>query len=207
MPKAQPASHCSRLYDMFIDSVKIGAKVKEILYTSAETKRQTGRIVAHDVQDSKLIESKIIFTHTTAVENLRVSHNGDILAAYAGRDIIIGYRSQDAAPSFEDLAYEVVTLDASDDITCLDLQVSPRVHTNRRSQREAGDAPIVDLAIGCARGAIFTYNDLLPHFRLLNTPQARHHNLQPRKHHWHRKAVHAVKWSRDGKGKMSYSGY
>jgi len=55
------------------------------------------------------------------------------------------------------------------------------------------------VVVGCARGAIFYYNDLLPQIRLLQTSRkARNLSLQPRKLHWHRRAVHAVKWSRDG---------
>ncbi|KAI0452680.1 WD40-repeat-containing domain protein [Xylaria acuta] len=188
---------CDRLHDMFVDLVKVGKDARDVLYVSAK-REQAWHIIAYDVQNLELVGSKPIFSYTSAIENLRVAHLGHTFAAYAERNIIFGYRTHEAASSFDDLTYEVVTLDASDEITCLDLQVTSRVHLNRKSQREASDAPVIDLVIGCSRGAVFIYNDLLPQIRLLNTPKARHHALQPRKYHWHRKAVHAVKWSRDG---------
>ncbi|KAI0466650.1 hypothetical protein F4859DRAFT_295749 [Xylaria cf. heliscus] len=188
---------CDRVHDMFVDSVKIGKDARDVLYISAK-KEQAWHIIAYDVRDLKLVGSRTIFSNTSAIENLRVAHLGHTFAASTERNIILGYRKHETASSFDDLIYEIVTFDASDDITCLDLQVTSRVHLNRKSQREASDAPVIDLVIGCARGAVFTYNDLLPQIRILNTLKARHHGLQPRKYHWHRKAVHAVKWSRDG---------
>ncbi|KAI0190982.1 WD40-repeat-containing domain protein [Xylaria flabelliformis] len=193
---------CDRLHDMFVDSVEIGGVARDVLYVSAK-KEQTWHIIAHDVRDFELIGSQTLFSCTPTIGDLRVARLGYTFAAYAERNIILGYRKQEAASSFEDLAYEVITLDASDEISCLDLQVSSRVHLNRKSQREASDAPVIDLVIGCARGAVFIYNDLLPQIRHLNAPKTRHHTLQPRKYHWHRKAVHAVKWSRDGNYVMS----
>ncbi|KAI0444349.1 WD40-repeat-containing domain protein [Xylaria telfairii] len=188
---------CDRLHDMFVDLVKIGKDVRDILYISTK-KGKAWHINAYDVRGLELVGSRAIFSYGSAIENLRVAFLGHTFAAYAERNIILGYRKHEAASRFEDLTYEVVTLDASDEITCLDLRVTSRVHLNRKSQREASDAPVIDLVIGCARGAVFVYGDLLPQIRLLNTPKARHHALQPRKYHWHRKAVHAVKWSRDG---------
>lgn len=189
---------CDRLHDMFVDSVKIGSDLRDILYVSTR-KDQTWHINAFDVRDLKLLGSKTLFSHTSAIENLRVGHFGHTFAAYAERSIILGTRKTDTPSAFEDLNYDVITLDANDDITCLDVQITGRVHLNRRSQREASDVPVIDIVIGCARGPVFVYNDLLPEIRLLNSSKSRSYALQPRKYHWHRKSVHAVKWSRDGK--------
>ncbi|KAI1119221.1 WD40-repeat-containing domain protein [Nemania sp. NC0429] len=188
---------CDRVHDMFVDSAIIGSTVRDMVYISAK-KGEAWHIIAHDIRNLEVVGSKTIFSHTSAIENLRVAHLGHTFAAYSERNIILGSRIHNAMPNFEDLAYEVVTLDASDEITCLDIRVTNRVHLNRKSQREASDAPVIDVVIGCARGALFAYNDLLPQIRLLNDPKARRHALQPHKYHWHRKAVHAVKWSRDG---------
>ncbi|KAI1155885.1 hypothetical protein F4825DRAFT_384390 [Nemania diffusa] len=195
--KASVSLDCDRIHDMFVDSAKIGNSFRDILYVSAK-KEQTWHIIAHDIRDLEVVGSKTIFSYISAIENLRVAHLGYAFAAYTERNIILGSRTHEVAFTFEDLAYEVVTLDASDEITSLDIQVTGRVHLDRRSQREAIHMPVVDLVIGCVRGGILAYNDLLPRLRLLNTSKTRHHALQPRKYHWHRKAVRAVKWSRDG---------
>ncbi|KAI2638496.1 WD40 repeat-like protein [Xylaria nigripes] len=188
---------CERLHDMFVDSGKFGSDSRDIIYVSAK-KDKSWQITAHDIQNRKLLGSKTIFSHTAAIENLRVAQGGHIFAASTEQNVILGSLKPDTEAAFKELDYEVTTFDANDDITCLDVQVTNRVHLNRKSQRESSNAPVVNVAIGCARGAVFAYNDLLPQIRLLNTPNTRHHGLQPRKYHWHRKAVHAVKWSRDG---------
>ncbi|KAJ2988104.1 hypothetical protein NUW58_g4148 [Xylaria curta] len=195
--KVHTTLDCDRLHDMFVDSIKIGNDTKDILYASVR-KEEAWHIIAYDIRNLESIGSNFIFSSPSAIENLSVAHFGHTFAAYSERNIILGSRGHDTVSTLEDLAYDVVTLDASDEITCLDLQVTSRVHLNRKSQREASDVPVVDLVIGCARGAVFVYNDLLPRIRLLNTPKARSSTLQPRKYHWHRKAVYAVKWSRDG---------
>ncbi|KAI8628911.1 WD40 repeat-like protein [Xylariaceae sp. FL1651] len=188
---------CDRLHDMFVDSVKIGKDFRDVLFVSTR-KAQNWYVTACDVQHLKLLGSKTIYSHPSAIVNLRTARSGHTIAAYADRTIIVGTRTHEAASTIDDLGYEVISLDVSDDITCLDIQVTDRVHLNRKSQRETSDAPIVDLVIGCARGAVFAYSDLLPQIRLLDNPKTRRHALQPRKYHWHRRAVHAVKWSRDG---------
>ncbi|KAJ8119449.1 hypothetical protein ONZ43_g3598 [Nemania bipapillata] len=188
---------CGHIKDMFVDSTRIGNVPRDIVYVSAK-KGQTSHIVAYEICNLEVVGSKTIFSHTSAIKNLRVAHFGHTFAASAEQNVIIGSRIHEVASSFEDLAYEVVTFDANDEITCLDLQVTGRVHLTRRSQRETGDTPVVDLVVGCSRGALLAYQDLLPQIRFLNDPNARHRAFQPRKCHWHRKAVHAVKWSRDG---------
>ncbi|KAK5632710.1 hypothetical protein RRF57_008424 [Xylaria bambusicola] len=188
---------CDRLYDMHVDSVQFDHDIRDVVYVSAQ-KGQAWHIIACDIQNSQLVASQPIFSFTSPIENLRVAHLGYTFVAYADRTVIIGSQTGETKKELKDLSYEAVTFDASDEITCLDVQVTNRVHLNRKSQREASDVPVIDLAIGCARGAVFAYKDLLPEIRLLNTSKARHHVLQPRKYHWHRKAVHAVKWSRDG---------
>jgi NET1-associated nuclear protein 1 (U3 small nucleolar RNA-associated protein 17) len=198
-PKAHISLGCDRLSDLSVVSTKIGNSVRDILYISTR-KEEAWFITAYDIRDHKILGSKPIFSCASPIENIRTVHLGHVFAAYSGRTIILGTRTQDVVSTFEHLAYEVVTLDASDEITCLDMQVTTRIHLNRKSQLEASDALVVDIAIGCARGAIFAYSDLLPKLRSLNKQKPCHHILHPRKYHWHRKAVHAVKWSRDGKG-------
>ncbi|KAI1811768.1 WD40 repeat-like protein [Poronia punctata] len=188
---------CDRLQDMFVESVKVGNTLRDVVYVSTKDK-QAWNVTAYDIRGSKIVGSKTLFSHTTMIENLRVAHQGRVFAAYAGRNIIVGTHRQDAISRLEEIAFEVVTLDASDEISCLDLRVSSRVHLSRRSQRETNDTPVVDLVIGCARGVVFIYSDLMPQIRLLNNTKTRHHALQPVRYHWHRRAVHSVKWSRDG---------
>ncbi|KAI0151625.1 WD40 repeat-like protein [Xylariaceae sp. FL1272] len=188
---------CDHLQDMFVDSVTIGDKTQDVLFVSGRW-GDKWHVMACNMDRLKLLGSKVIFSFGSVIDGLRVTRSGNKVAAYSGRNIILGLRQQSVASAFDDLNYDFTSLDANDDITCLDLQVTNRVHLTRKSQRETSDTPVLDLVVGCARGAIFAYNDLLPVLHQSDKSKGRRQHIHPRKYHWHRKAVHSVKWSRDG---------
>ncbi|KAI0009428.1 sporulation protein [Xylariaceae sp. FL0662B] len=188
---------CDLVHDMSVESMKIGRESRDVPLLSIK-RDENWHIVACDIEKSKLKRSKDILTQTMIIRNLRSIQNGYALTASAEHNVILGTLRTPAIASFHDLDYEFFTLDCADDITCLDIRATERIHLNRKSQVEAGDEPVVEIAVGCARGAVFFYNDLLPQLRWLHGSKSRKYSLQPRKYHWHRRAVHAVKWSRDG---------
>ncbi|CAJ2499978.1 Uu.00g028310.m01.CDS01 [Anthostomella pinea] len=188
---------CDFLNDMFIDAMKFAQKARDTLLVSVERDGKF-HIQACEVKGMKLRACKDLYSSASIIENVRSVQNGRVLAASAEQTIILGVlRSEDIA-SQDQLDYEFFTFDTSDDVTCLDIRATERIHLNRKSQREASDMPVVDLVVGCARGPVLFYNDLLPQVQWLHSSKNRRYTLQPRKYHWHRKAVHAVKWSRDG---------
>lgn len=158
---------------------------------------ETWHVVACYVQDMMIKNRKIILSRGEIIENLKSANNGSSLAASSRNNILVGSLSTSTIPSIKELAYEFYVLDCPDEITCIDLRVGERIHLSRKSQRQTGDEPVMEVVVGCARGSIYYYNDLLPQLRYLQKA-GRGASLQPRKYHWHRKAVHAVKWSQDG---------
>ncbi|ORY68607.1 uncharacterized protein BCR38DRAFT_464014 [Pseudomassariella vexata] len=189
---------CDFLSDLLIESIEINGEKRDILLVSIVVDN-SWRIQACDIQGQGLGSTKVLITRQEMVENLCSVKNGRAFAASAEDKLLLGVLKSVSCASFSDLVYEIFILDCSDEITCLDMRATERIHLTRRSQNEAGNEMVVDVVVGCARGAIFCYNDLLLHqLRLLQAPDNRGHGLQPRKFHWHRKAVHAVKWSQDG---------
>ncbi|KAI2622517.1 sporulation protein [Hypoxylon sp. NC1633] len=186
---------CALLLNMSVERIQIGPEFRDVPFVSIERKGEW-HIVACDVQKSQLKTYRALFSQIKPILNLRSIRNGYALIASSEHNILLGTSSARAVKSLEDLEYEFFTLDCSDEILCLDVRATDRVHLSRKSQAENGDEPVVEVALGCARGAIFLYNDLIP--KLRQTRSLKRHSLQPRKLHWHRKAVHAVKWSRDG---------
>lgn len=63
-------------------------------------------------------------------------------------------------------------------------------------EKRAGNTPRVDIAVGVNSGQVLLYEDLL--FRLIGKEKNKAVDVQARIMHWHRNAVNAVKWSRDG---------
>ncbi|KAK8103852.1 uncharacterized protein PG998_010885 [Apiospora kogelbergensis] len=188
---------CDLLVDLEVDITQVGSNAQDVLLASIATEDKW-QLLACDVQNLQLKGTKLVVDRTAPIQNLRFSWDGQVLAASSGKDIIIGTLNSPSGSPFSDVWYEVFIMDCSDDITCLDLRVAQRVHLTKQSQIEMGDQLVLDVVVGCARGGIFYYNDILPQLRLLHKATNITKSLQPRRLHWHRKAVHAVKWSRDG---------
>lgn len=122
---------------------------------------------------------------------LDASDCGQFLVGAVHDRLFVGSVAQKPLQTIEDLAYEVIGFDTPDIVTAVDLK------TRRKKQGKAAKkeiADILDVLIGGARGAIYIYNDVLANLKeLIRQP------TQPQKLHWHRRAVHSAKWSRDGR--------
>jgi NET1-associated nuclear protein 1 (U3 small nucleolar RNA-associated protein 17) len=96
---------------------------------------------------------------------------------------------------------ETFSFKVPDMISSLDVRVDERTEKHlKNKQQYIGSNVVVDVAIGGARGAIYRYSDLLAGLHPSEKAKAaKRDQLQAQKYHWHRRAVHAVKWSRDGK--------
>ncbi|KAI0103511.1 WD40 repeat-like protein [Daldinia grandis] len=189
--------HCSFLSDMSVENIKLGSEFRDVPLVAIEHKKKW-RIVACDVRRSKFKNFVPLLTQAMPISNLRSVRNGYALIASADRNILLGTLKASSIKHVSELEYEFFTLDCSDEIVCLDVRATDRVHLNRKTQVEAGNEPVVEIVVGCARGAVFFYNDILPQIRRLHSAKGHRGSLQPRKYHWHRRAVHTIKWSRDG---------
>lgn len=189
--------NCGILCDMTVERMSIGKDFGDVPFVSIENKGNW-QIVVCDVRDSRLRSTKALLSQEVPVLDLQSVRNGYAIVGSVERNIMLGTLRPRLVNSIQDLDYEFITLDCNDAITCLDVRAADRIHLNKKSQAQAGDEPVVDIVVGCARGAVLFYNDLLPHIRWASSSKGHRSSLQPRKYHWHRKAVHAVKWSRDG---------
>ena len=190
---------CDFISGMSVDSMDFGDETRDVPFVCIR-KASRWQIVACTIQDRGLKSTAILFSQEKdfAIHNIQTLRNGHTIVASADRNVLLGSLTRKGA-SLDQVAYQFYTFDCSDDITCLDARSADRVHLNRATQRKQGDDPVIDIVVGCARGPVFLYNDILPQLQILSKGKSRDFSLQPRKYHWHRRAVHAVKWSRDGK--------
>ncbi|KAI0126450.1 quinon protein alcohol dehydrogenase-like superfamily [Xylariales sp. AK1849] len=189
--------HCVLLSGFTVQSVKLRTQPRDTLFISVLFEYQW-HIWACDIEDMSLKHKKTLLSREDIIENLQSVQDGRYVAASSRKDILLGSLWPNPSRSAKDFAYEFFILDCSDEITCLDIRTTERVHLNNGSQLDSGDDAVLDIVVGGARGAIYSYNDPLPRLHSLHEAGGRNHSLQPRKYHWHRKAVHAVKWSQDG---------
>ncbi|KAK7751196.1 NET1-associated nuclear protein 1 [Diatrype stigma] len=188
---------CELLSGMTVESMVIGKESRDVPLVCIG-KGQNWSIVACDVRNLDLKSTRTLLSQKTLIHNIQSAEKGNTLVASAERNVLLGSLRSRNVTSVDQIDYEFFSFDCSDEITCLDIRATERIHLNRASQRKEGDDAVIDVAVGCARGAVFSYNDLLSQLRVLQNAKSRHFSIQPRKYHWHRRAVHAVKWSRDG---------
>ncbi|KAK8016416.1 hypothetical protein PG993_014605 [Apiospora rasikravindrae] len=172
---------CDLLSDLEVDVTQVGSNAQDVLLVSMAMEDKW-HVLACEVEGLQLKGTKTVVDRPGPIQNLRFLWDGQVLAASSGKDIIIGTLNSPPGHLSRNC----------------DLRVAQRVHLTKQSQVETGDQLVLDVVVGCARGGIFYYNDILPQLRLLHKGANITKSLQPRRLHWHRKAVHAVKWSRDG---------
>ncbi|PHH87407.1 hypothetical protein CDD83_8912 [Cordyceps sp. RAO-2017] len=126
---------------------------------------------------------------------LEASEDGQVLVGAFQDRVLLGLASPAKADELNEVKYEFFSFDTSDLITSLDM----RIHGRSNQKRQAGsDAdPVVDIITGGARGGICVYRDALSRVRPAGKQQGKD-GIEVQRFHWHRKAVHSVKWSRDG---------
>ncbi|KAG5997043.1 hypothetical protein E4U52_005186 [Claviceps spartinae] len=174
------------------------AALKEILVIAESDKASLMNVVAYNpILDGSEARPKSLLTLQKQGHGLQIlesSEDGQVIVGAFQDQIFFGTASG-AAGSLEDLKYEFFSFDSPDLITCMDLRQRQRSSGSRKAQ-SALDSPI-DVIVGGARGSIYIYRDAIA-----AVTSGKQHlgkdGLDVQKHHWHRKAVHAVKWSRDG---------
>lgn len=186
-----------KLLDMTVDAVDIGGKAEDIVLVLKRLTKSSAQIFAYDTKALSTNNGKLLHTYDESPQLLRSAAGGRLIIAAARETLHIGLLKTKKAPSLDSLAYRFHSFDVPDIISCLDIR--SKIRTSKKGVVELQQ---VDLAIGCARGAIYVYGDVLSQLPG-DGPNSKAGPIQPKKYHWHRRAVHSVKWSEDGKNLCS----
>lgn len=196
--KGTGAQDCFRtkagvIHDMTVGAVTLNKTLSDVLFVS-ESLKGTSKLVAYDPTDLSNPQSHVLQNDTGRVSIVRSAAGGLVLLAVAGNAMIIGALKQSSVQSLQNLHYDFSSVNAVDDICSLSIRHSPKKSLSKKKTSPELSDLAVDVAVGCVRGSIYVYSDLLS--QLQNAPKR---GLDaPRKQHWHRKAVHSVAWSKDG---------
>lgn len=180
-------------------TTKIAAKLQEIVLVAESDKPNRLEVVMYQSITKETPESKSLLVMKkpgNGLQLLESSNDSQVLAGIFNDRLFIGVPSQEDADAFDRLQFNFYAFDTPDLLTTLDLKVSPRPVTSKKGKTNA--APVVDIITGGARGSIYLYHDALARIQALEKSGSESESIQAQKFHWHRKAVHAVKWSRDG---------
>ncbi|CAM1504288.1 Fc.00g018790.m01.CDS01 [Cosmosporella sp. VM-42] len=183
-----------------VSTAKVTGKEKEIILIAESDKSNRIEVVAYEGSVESAHESKSLLVMKkpgNGLQFLETSEGSQLLVGAINDRLFLGVPTQEEIDSLERLQYDFYTFDTPDLIASLDLRVYPRPATSSKKARL--EAPtVVDIAVGGARGAIYVYHDALARSLAVGKAGSEKDVIQAQKYHWHRRAVHAVKWSRDG---------
>ncbi|KAL1958488.1 hypothetical protein VTO42DRAFT_4352 [Malbranchea cinnamomea] len=146
--------------------------------------------------------ANVILQTSTPLGNLRVVAGGHVVVAWAGDRLLFGHAaSQITAESVHSVKYTWREVRLPVCATCLDVRLAtPQPGTQQPSSKSSAriaNLPRLDVALGESGGSILVYYDVLN--RLLQAENKEtENNFVSNRLHWHRKAVKAVRWSKDG---------
>ncbi|KAK3985390.1 hypothetical protein QBC44DRAFT_250616 [Cladorrhinum sp. PSN332] len=188
------AIEAKKVLDMAVDAVEIGSATVDVLLVLQRLTKASAQIVAYDSKALSTKNGKILHTYDESPQLLRSAAGGRVIVAAAKETLHVGFlRANKKIGFLGDLAYKFYSFDLPDIISCLDIRT-----TTRLKQKGGSELQFVDVVVGCARGAIYMYGDLARKLSIEASAASEVGLLQPRKYHWHRRAVHSVKWSDDG---------
>ncbi|KAI3587011.1 hypothetical protein IWW34DRAFT_720770 [Fusarium oxysporum f. sp. albedinis] len=183
---------------MALVTKKVSGKVQEIIFVAESDKPGRIEVVAYPASTTES-EHKVLFVMKkpgNGLQLLETSEDGHLVGAINDR-LFFGVPSQRQFDNLASFDYEIYTFDIPDLVSALDLRVYPRpVTSGKKSRQEA--APVLDIIVGGARGSIYLYHDALARSQALAKSGSDKEPIQAQNFHWHRRAVHALKWSRDG---------
>lgn len=179
---------------MSLGAVTINKKPTDILYVTESTKNNY-RIVAYDASDLKHPTSQVLQDQSGKSSILRATNGGSILTSAAGSTLMVGTLQQKSVGSVEGLAYDFYSINTNDEVACLSVRLAPKKSSSKKKASQEPSDPVLDIAIGGVRGAIYIYSDLLSQLRA----KSRKGLEIPKKQHWHQRAVHSIAWSPDGR--------
>ena len=166
-----------------------------LFYSLCERKDGKREIRILSLLDEKPRETVVLETKTH-INHIRVAKQSQTIIAYGGYNLLLGTLNAPSLDSVENAQYtwREVTLPVS--ITCLDIRENKRRGAQGPKDKKALEQ--LDLALGEVHGSILIYQDVLNLFISNEDARGGGNGFVPRRLHWHRGPVSALRWSKDG---------
>ncbi|KAL2166413.1 hypothetical protein VTG60DRAFT_2795 [Thermothelomyces hinnuleus] len=182
-----------KVLDMTVDAVELGGKAEDVVLVLQKLTYSSAQIFAYNTKALSAGRGKLLHTYDESPQLLQSVAGGRLIVAAAKETLHIGQLKPKKLASLDDLVYRFVCFDVPDIVSCLNVR-----HTVRTTKKGGIEIQSVDLVIGGAQGGIYVYHDILSKLPGEGSASSKAGLIQPRKYHWHRRAVHSVKWSEDG---------
>ena len=191
---------------MTVASMVSAGRRRDVVFTTESRKDGGWRITANELAPPKgpvETASRTIYSSTQKVNFLKTAGEGSVVAAASEKRVLLGVLRSEEYDTIDKIRYEFRVFESTDLISSLDLRAYERLKVPNTKVAAPKRMPVVNIVVGDVRGQIFLHDDLWLNLgeskKTGHTKLAPGFKLMPRKLHWHREAVHTVKWSLDGK--------
>ncbi|GAD99622.1 hypothetical protein PVAR5_8344 [Paecilomyces variotii No. 5] len=186
-----------------ICSIDVDTAVLDALHSLRQRKdgrRELSITILKDGKTNAEPVGSVALETSRSVKHITLSNQGRVVIVSDGQHIFVGDRKAGALASPESFHYTWRELSLPVTATCFDIRESlPAEGSKVGGSKAKPAAPGVDLVLGDSSGAILIYQDVVNSLsRRENTQETEDRSLVFRKLHWHRGAVMALRWSRDG---------
>jgi NET1-associated nuclear protein 1 (U3 small nucleolar RNA-associated protein 17) len=141
----------------------------------------------------------------STIRRMQVLSNGRVVIVTTNKAVFIGKRSNAQKTALREYAYVWREFHTSKPVTCFHAYVRESDDSAKGGKPSADSMDRIDLAVGDQGGAIWLFEDVLSAFTRIEKSRKDgsqtgidYEMLRPKRLHWHREAVGAVRWSRDG---------
>ncbi|RDA83641.1 hypothetical protein CP532_4667 [Ophiocordyceps camponoti-leonardi (nom. inval.)] len=175
----------------------------ELVVIAESGKGHCMTVIAYHCQAGSALGFKTIHTQSSkkrakdesGLHLLEASRDGSVLTGALSDCLFVCVASGAGEGDFSQVQFDAFSFEVPDIITTIDMRLhtetTSRPGNNMASNEEHSKA--VDIIVGGARGCIYVYRDVVS-----RAQSAAEEGISVNKLHWHRKAVHSAKWSRDG---------
>ncbi|EKD18536.1 uncharacterized protein L3040_007440 [Drepanopeziza brunnea f. sp. 'multigermtubi'] len=183
---------------MTVASMDSADRRRDVIFTTEARKDGGFRITANELappnSEVKTV-ARTIYTSNQRIHFLKTAKEGSIIVAISGNKALVGRLRSTEYDTLDRIRYEFRIFESTETIKSLDIRVTTRTATEGMNKKFK-NMLVVALAIGDVKGVVYLHSDILA--KLFADGVASGMSLAPRKMHWHRQAVHTVKWSLDG---------
>ena len=194
----------SQIYAMTAARQGPVAESKDLMYTIDKKSGGLWLLSAHrlaaDKENTKT-EVKTLLKFEDQLTCFMVLNGGKAIVASSGQRLIMGTSDLPAPDKLSEVKYVWRIVDCPEWIVSLDVRCRASERTSKKHVSKGGMLEAIDVVIGGLKGTIHLYEDLLQKLLRKETSGKKGNleNIASSNLHWHRNAVHTVKWSLDGK--------
>lgn len=150
-------------------------------------------------------ELKRVLKTSSAVRGIQVLLQGKYVILATADSIMVGKRMKLNKTALQDFEYVWREFKFSKRITTFNAYHREPEESSKGKKASSEQRDAIDIAVGEETGVVFLFEDILATFAAIEGSQKgkkektdNAESLRPKRFHWHRDAVGAVKWSLDG---------